>query len=127
MNTFEIVAGLSAVFIVALLLIGMVLQIFLTYLGVKIAKMDSDMTLITKVSIIKFFVGIVFAYVPLGVILSYVMNFYINKEFFKTTYKNGFIIEIPSLILGIILIAIVIGLSIADGQNIYSATYELLY
>ncbi|MBP2144138.1 hypothetical protein J2127_001308 [Methanococcus voltae] len=127
MNTFEIIAGLSAVFIIIIFLIGLVLQIVLTYLGVKLAKIDTDLANITKVSLIKYIIGLIIAYVPLGIFISYIVSIYINKRYFNISWRQGFIVELPSLILGIIIISLAIIALVSGGEDIYSATMELLY
>ncbi|MCS3921856.1 magnesium-transporting ATPase (P-type) [Methanococcus voltae PS] len=127
MNTFEIIAGLSAVFIIIIFLIGLILQIVLTYLGVKLAKIDTNLANITKVSLIKYIIGIIISYVPLGIFISYIVSVYINKRYFNTSWKKGLIVELPSLILGVIIIILAIIALVYSGQDIYSATMELLY
>ncbi|MBP2171912.1 hypothetical protein [Methanococcus voltae] len=127
MNTFEIIAGLSAVFIIIIFLIGLILQIVLTYLGVKLAKIDTNLANITKVSLIKYIIGIIISYVPLGIFISYIVSVYINKRYFNTSWKKGLIVELPSLILGVIIIILAIVALVYSGQDIYSATMELLY
>ncbi|MCS3901360.1 hypothetical protein [Methanococcus voltae] len=94
--------GVIAVFALAFV-ISFVLELINTCIGLKIVKIDSEFKEIAKVSLYKSLASAILNMFPMGFILALLAATYINKEFFKTDWKNGFIIELPLIIFGILL------------------------
>ncbi|MCS3921855.1 hypothetical protein M2325_000528 [Methanococcus voltae PS] len=89
--------------IIFVFIVGLILELINTFIGLKIVKIDSEFIEILKVSSYKAVTNTILGLLPFGFILAFVVAIYINKTFFDTDWKNGLLIELPLLVLGLVI------------------------
>ncbi|MBP2144140.1 ABC-type multidrug transport system permease subunit [Methanococcus voltae] len=79
-----------------------VLEVISTYIGLKLAKIESEFKEILKVSLYKAILITVLKLLPFGSIIALIASIFVNKTYFNTDWNKGILIELPLIILQII-------------------------
>ncbi|MBP2171914.1 hypothetical protein [Methanococcus voltae] len=89
--------------IIAIIVI-FILEVISTYIGLKLAKIESEFKEILKVSLYKAILTTVLKLLPFGSIIALLTSIFVNKTYFNTDWNKGILIELPLIILQIIIL-----------------------
>ncbi|MCS3901262.1 hypothetical protein [Methanococcus voltae] len=90
-----------------------IFETIFTMLGTKLVKINVELKQIVVISAIKSITYIIFGFVPIfGNLLGIMAAAYLNKDMFDVNWKNGFTIELPTVVFILIamLLSIIFGI-----------------